>query len=613
MTSAAGAAPFVALEEVGFAYDGGAVVFDGLDLAVPQGQYLCLLGGNGSGKSTLAKLVDALLLPQSGAVRVFGRRTDEADELFFIRSNTGLVFQSPDDQLVASLVEDDVAFGPENLGVPAPELRERVGSALAQVGMQGFERSEVQGLSGGQKQRVAIAGALAMEPAVLILDEATAMLDPRGRAALRRVARRLHEQGLTVISITHFMEEAADAERVVVLDAGHVRLDGTPQEVFAQAEALRGLGLDVPFAADLGGRLREAGVAAPATLDEKALADALGYERKGRLAAREGRSPNGPERTFAAKGAHGREEAGAPALLSYEHVGFAYGGAPRKGRRNECAGTGVERSWGASPDAAWALRDVTFDLREGGFLGLAGHTGSGKSTLVQTMNGLLRPTTGTVRFRGADLADKAVAAQARTRIGVVLQRPESQLFAPTVYDDVAFGPRNLGLLPEEVASRVRDALEAVGLPYEAVYARSPFELSGGQQRRCALAGVLAMEPEALVLDEPAAGLDPRGRRDFLQLLQRLHAQGTTMAMASHSMEDLAMLCDQLLVLDAGAIARCGTPEQVFADAEALHALGLAPPAADAFAAMLRERGFSLPRPLYDVEGLATDVVAELQG
>lgn len=616
---AAAASPFVSFEQAGFRYEDSTVVFDGFDLTVPQGQYLCLLGGNGSGKSTLAKLVDALLLPQAGAVRAFGRRTDDADELFFIRSNTGLVFQSPDDQLVASLVEDDVAFGPENLGVPAPELRQRVSDALAQVGLQGFERCEVQGLSGGQKQRVAIAGALALEPALLVLDEATAMLDPRGRASLRRVARQLHEEGLTVISITHFMEEATDAERVVVLDDGQVRLDGTPSEVFGQAEALRGLGLDVPFVAALAGLLREGGIPAPAALDDAALADALGRELQARAADRPGAPAPSPERSFSAASAKGAAQAKAPVLLSYEQVGFAYGKPPKRrsaqAQPPRPAGAAPEapRAWGTGPDAAWALRDVTFELREGEALGLAGHTGSGKSTLIQTMNGLRRATEGTVRFRGDDLADKAVAARARTAVGVVFQYPETQLFAPSVYDDVAFGPRNLGLGPEAVDARVRAALEAVALPYEAVYARSPFELSGGQQRRVALAGVLAMEPEALVLDEPAAGLDPRGRRGFLALLRRLHDQGMTMAMASHSMEDLATLCDYLLVLEGGSIARRGAPAEVFADAEALHALGLAPPAPDAFAALLRQRGFALPRPLYDVEGLADDIAANLRG
>ena len=605
--------PFVDFESVGFRYEGGAAVFDGLDLTVPAGQYLCLLGGNGSGKSTLAKLADALLVPQEGHVRVFGRSTTDPEGLFFIRSNTGLVFQSPDDQLVASLVEDDVAFGPENLGVPTPELRERVEGALAQVGLQGFERREVQGLSGGQKQRVAIAGALALEPALLILDEATAMLDPRGRASLLRVARQLHEEGLTVISITHFMEEAVDAERVVVLDHGRVRLDGTPQEVFAQGTTLRDLRLDVPFAMDLAGRLQGLGVEALATVDEAALAEALATQRKAWAAAHPG-DAEPLERTFRAEGAVAAH-ASAPVLLAYEDVGFSYAGTPKRSRRRNQAATSPapERAWGAAPDAEWALRHVSFSLREGEALGLAGHTGSGKSTLLQTMNGLLRATAGVVRFRGADLADKATAIQARTAIGLVFQYPESQLFAPTVYDDVAFGPRNLGLSAQTVDARVHDALEAVGLPYDAVYAKSPFALSGGQQRRAALAGVLAMEPAALVLDEPAAGLDPAGRRSFLELLRRLHDQGITLVMASHSMEDLAWLCDRLLVLEAGEVALQGAPEQVFADAEALHGLGLAPPAADAFASRLRKQGFRLPRPLYDASGLADDVAANLRG
>lgn len=608
--------PFVAFDEATFGYGDGTLVFEGFDLEVPQGQYLCLLGGNGSGKSTLAKLVDALLLPSEGAVRVFGHRTDDESSLFFIRSNTGLVFQSPDDQLVASLVENDVAFGPENLGVPPDKLRQRVESALAEVGLQGFERHEVQGLSGGQKQRVAIAGALALDPALLILDEATAMLDPRGRAALRRVARQLHDQGMTVICITHFMEEAVDADRVVVLDAGRVRMDGTPAEVFAHGPQLQELGLDVPFVVKLTSALRSRIDVAPA-MDEAALADQLaarlargnGMPRNTAATVASDRNAD-PSLPQAASSARAPEPACEPlrgeAVIRCEGVSYAYG-RPSKRSRQEAA----TQSWGAQPDTAWALRDVTFEVREGGFLGLAGHTGSGKSTLIQMLNGLLKPSAGKVLFRGADLSDKKHAAAARRKVGLVFQYPESQLFAQTVYDDVAFGPRNLGLSPAEVEARVRYGLEAVQLSYDAVYDRSPFALSGGQQRRAALAGVLAMEPEVLVLDEPAAGLDPRGRADLLALLSRLHGQGITMVMASHSMEDLAQLCDYLLVLESGSIARRGTPAQVFADPAALHRLGLAAPAPDAFAATLRSLGFMLPRPLYTVDELAAAIAEEL--
>ena len=251
---------FVDFRDAGFTYDGERFVFRHLDLTVPQGQFLCLLGGNGSGKSTLAKHVNALLLPDEGEVRVFGCDTRDDEQTYFIRSNAGLVFQNPDDQIVASLIENDVAFGPENLGVPNPELRERVTRALAEVGLMGFEEHETHALSGGQKQRVAIAGVLAMDPAILILDEATAMLDPRGRAGLMRVVRELHAAGMTVVMITHYMEEAAAAERVVVLDGGAVVLDGASAEVLTRADELRALSLEVPFACRLSLDLQARGV-----------------------------------------------------------------------------------------------------------------------------------------------------------------------------------------------------------------------------------------------------------------------------------------------------------------------------------------------------------------
>ncbi len=266
---------FVDFRDAGFTYDGERFVFRHLDLTVPQGQFLCLLGGNGSGKSTLAKHVNALLLPDEGEVRVFGCDTRDPEQTYFIRSNAGLVFQNPDDQIVASLIENDVAFGPENLGVPNPELRERVTRALAEVGLMGFEEHETHALSGGQKQRVAIAGVLAMDPAILILDEATAMLDPRGRAGLMRVVRELHAAGMTVVMITHYMEEAAAAERVVVLDGGAVVLDGAPAEVLTRADELRALSLEVPFACRLSLDLQARGVPVRTCVSEDELKEEL--------------------------------------------------------------------------------------------------------------------------------------------------------------------------------------------------------------------------------------------------------------------------------------------------------------------------------------------------
>ena len=301
--------------------------------------------------------------------------------------------------------------------------------------------------------------------------------------------------------------------------------------------------------------------------------------------------------------------------IAFEQVGYTYidpKSRKRKARRLERGERAGERGkWGADPDAIWALHDISFTLEDGEFLGICGHTGSGKSTLIQHMNGLVRPTEGRVRLDGRDLADKAAAAWARSKVGMVFQCPEHQLFAASVREDVAFGPRNMGLGEEEVDERVRASLSEVGLSYDELAEMSPFELSGGQQRRVAFAGVLAMSPKVLVLDEPAAGLDPKSRREFLSLIKELHSRGTTVVMVSHNMEDLAVLCTRILVLKEGRQLMLGTPEEVFADAALLKSVGLAAPAPQALAARLRDAGFSLPRALYDVNTLADDIASQL--
>ena len=289
--------------------------------------------------------------------------------------------------------------------------------------------------------------------------------------------------------------------------------------------------------------------------------------------------------------------------LAFESVGYSYD-SPKERKRGRGDGSGAR---------AWALRDVTFTLADGEFIGLAGHTGSGKSTLIQHANGLLHPTVGRVLFDGGDLADKRVAQACRSAVGLVFQYPEHQLFAATVREDVAFGPRNLGLSDEEIAERVGEALRLVHLDEEDIGERSPFELSGGQQRRVAFAGVLAMRPRVLVMDEPVAGLDPVARAEFLELIGELHRSGLSIIMASHSMEDLARLADRILVLAEGEIFRIGAPDEVFADVEGLRGVGLDAPAAQRFAAELRAAGFDLPQRLYDVDALAVAIAAQLDG
>lgn len=261
--------------EVGYSYDGSVFVLDGIKLHIETGSFVCILGGNGSGKSTLAKHINVLLEPDEGTVKVFDADTRDKQNLYFIRSNAGMVYQNPDDQLVASLIENDVAFGPENLGLSTPELQARVQAALQQVGLRGFEKNETTALSGGQKQRVAIAGVLAMNPRILILDEATAMLDPRGRSGLLRLCQELNRSGITIVMITHFMDEAAIANRVVVLNDGAIVLDGTPQEVLTQTEVLNRFNLDIPFACQLTQELQKRGVPISTCVSEQDLKEAL--------------------------------------------------------------------------------------------------------------------------------------------------------------------------------------------------------------------------------------------------------------------------------------------------------------------------------------------------
>lgn len=225
---------------------------NGVSFSVEEGEFVALVGHNGSGKSTIARLLNGLLQPQSGRVLVFGESTAEEKKLFEIRKNLGVVFQNPDNQMVATIVEDDIAFGPENVGMPREEIVKRVDFALRAVGMEEFRETAGQRLSGGQKQRIAIAGVLALMPKVMVLDESTAMLDPKGRKEVLEVIRRLNKEfHITVVHITHFMEEAAEADRIIVLNSGKLELDGTPREVFANYEKLREIGLDVPVAKTL--------------------------------------------------------------------------------------------------------------------------------------------------------------------------------------------------------------------------------------------------------------------------------------------------------------------------------------------------------------------------
>ena len=578
--------PIIEARDVCFQYDGAQTpAVDHVTFSVARGEFLAILGRNGSGKSTFAKLLNALLLPTAGELTVNGIRPSTEDECYEVRESCGMVFQNPDNQIVTTIVEEDCAFGLENLGTPPEEIRRRVDEALRSVGMAEFALASPSMLSGGQKQRIAVAGVLAMRPKIIVFDESTAMLDPIGRRDVFSLARRLNlEEGITVVWITHFMEEAALADRLVVMDGGRIALEGAPRQVFARTERVLALGLDVPEMMKLAKLLRDGGLALPEglmTVNE--MSQALGRMRP--------KAPAGPVR--AAREDRSRDESG-EAVIEVDALTHVY-----------MPGT---------PFEARALNGVSLKVRGGEFVGVIGHTGSGKSTLISHLNGLERSDPGAVKVKGVDLGAKDTDLIAvRHEVGLVFQYPEYQLFEETVAKDVAFGPRNLGLEQDEIDRRVDLALRQVGLDPAVVAEKSPFELSGGQKRRVAIAGVLAMQPSILILDEPAAGLDPAGRRDMLELIKSIHDSGVTVIMVSHSMDDVGKYCDRLFVLNRGEIAYSGAPAEVFVHDQRLHDIGLDVPECAKLARSLREAGFDIPADYYRPEDVCGAILQNLRG
>ena len=554
----------VRLSHVVLVYEGGVRALDDVSLSVARGERLCVLGANGSGKSTLASVICGLLAPDEGSVELAGERvcvggTPDLEAYRRARRRLGLVFQNPDDQIVTSVVEDDVAFGPENLGLPRQEIAARVARELHRVALDDYAHADPTRLSGGQKQRVAIAGALALEPAVLVLDEPGSLLDVRGRSAILRVMGRLAKAGTTLVHVTHFMDEALEADRVIVMDHGRIALEGTPEEVFSHEDAIRGLGLEVPFALRLSDRL-----GLRPTCSEDDVVEQLCAARPGRPRV-PGPAVQAPD--AAQEPGLRRATSAEPPVVSVEHVSFSYGPRTR------------------------ALNDVSLALEPGTSTAIIGQTGSGKSTLLRLLCTLEAPDEGRVLLAGQDVSTRAGRRAARAEIGYVMQHPERQLFAETVEKDVSFGPRNLHLPADEVSRRVTDALELVGLAEKR--GASPFKLSGGQRRLCALAGVLAMRPRVLVLDEPTAGLDPRGRAMLRRVLSRLREQGITLVQVTHSMEDAAR-ADRVVVLNESRVMAEGAPREVFSRGNEgrLASAGLGVPRSLRVARALEDRGFA---------------------
>lgn len=557
------------LDDLRFSYppalpDGSPVeVLRGLSLHVPAGQALAIMGATSSGKTTLA-LILAGLAPEmtggtlAGRVQVAG--LEAADTPPARLSHTlGLVFQEPERQLFNMSVAEEVAFGLEGQGMAPPQIGERVAWALARVGLTGLEARAPWQLSGGQQKRLAIASILATQPPILLLDEPMAGLDPAGR---REIAALLAELKATTGATVVVLEKDAEftarwAERVVVLAGGQIALDGAPAEVFQQVERLHAEGLAAPQMAELAARLRAQGEAATFLTAQQGAAWALPHLKQAEARSRMVDAPV--------------VNSAPPLAVELRSVSFAY------------------------PGGARALDALTLAVPEGQFAAIVGPNGGGKSTLARHLNGLLRPQQGTVVIAGQAAAGRPVGELAR-HVGYVFQNPDHQIFAPTVREEVAFGPRNLGLAGAALAQRVEEALDAFDLG--ALADTPPAVLGYGLRRLVTLASVWAMQPPIWLLDEPTNGLDARFTGLLMERLHTLHQAGHTILFITHDLK-LAAEAQRIVVISRGRVALDGPPQAVLTSSADLQAVGLRPPPITRLSALLAPHGF--PHPMLNVE------------
>ena len=563
------------LLDVTFVHAKGVVALDHVSFSIPAGKRTCIVGANGSGKSTVASILSGLTSPDEGTVTFLGTTVVNDGQVDFeayktVRPQLGLVFQNPEDQIICSVVADDIAFGLENLQVPSDQITPLVEQQIKLGTLTEFASENPQMLSGGQQQRVAISGALVMKPQILILDEPSAALDVVHRNNVMGLVEKLRAAGKTIVHVTHFMDEVVSADHVIALDDGRVAFEGTPEALFEQHELVECLHLEEPFAYQVAHALNNRGVVVCKSPSAQRVLDEL------------------------------------TGLLATAPQGEKDGVAGSCGTAADCDATAIRN---VSEPAAVSVRDVTFsyqkpvlknisvDVQKGSHVAVIGSTGSGKSTLARLICALDTPDTGSLFVTGLDTRQKQNRRMLHGIVGYVMQRPERQLFAQTVAEDVAFGPTNLGLSACDVINAVNAALELVGLFHKAD--ASPFELSGGQQRLCALAGVIAMHPKVLVLDEPTSGLDPYYCSELRKIINAVLEDGCTVIELTHSMEDAAET-DQIIVLHEGDLVFSGSPQQTFthfSEAE-FQELGLGIPHALAWAQRLsRATGINLGEPL----------------
>jgi energy-coupling factor transport system ATP-binding protein len=541
----------VELQDVSFRYKSSPQnVLDDISFNLEEGQFTGLIGPTNAGKSTLCLVLNGVI-PHiingklTGRVTVAGQNSLDLDPetVAKLTRHVGAVFQNPESQLFGLSVEEDIAFGPENLCIPAGEIDQIIDETLARVGLQGFRRRSPYLLSGGQKQRVAIASALAMRPQLLVLDEPISELDPVGKNEVMNIVRRLNQDHQTNILVAdHDAEHIITlAQQILVIDRGRILAAGTPGQVFQDLKPLRAAGLKIPAVVELTSRLVERGLLGTIEIQE-----AAAVEKIKALIDRALIDVIPPPLTDRAN----TQPGGRPVALELRGVSFGYS---------------AEQT---------VLRDISIKIYENDYVALVGANGSGKTTLARHLNGILRASSGQVLLQQKDLAGMRISDIAR-KVGYVYQNPDHQIFARTVYEEVGFGPRNLGISGHDLDERIQEALAFVGLTGQE--ASEPFFLGLGQRQRLAVASVLAMRPDVLVVDEPDTGQDNRGAEEMMTLIDRLHAAGKTIIIISHNMDMIAQHVQRVIAMQAGQIVFDAPMRAFFDNVEALEAVSLRPP------------------------------------
>jgi energy-coupling factor transport system ATP-binding protein len=556
--------PAVSVQGLGYRYRGQQKpALQGVDLEVAEGEFVVVMGPSGAGKSTLCVSLNGLIPHffrgrMEGEVKVRGRSTSEGKVGEFARE-VGLVFQDFEAQLFSTNVALEVAFGPENFAVEHDEMERRVKSVLGRVRLEGFEDRQPATLSGGQKQRLAIASVLAIEPRILCLDEPTTDLDPAGKLGVFEIAEELKERDdVTLIVVEHETEETLDADRIVVLREGEIIADRPAREVLRDVELLEESGV-MPL--QVARFFHEMGLwqaQLPLTPEE----GSQEFRHRG------WRINPDHHRALVAEDGQRAEEYGEP-IIEVEGLSHRY------------------------PNGFAALEGVDLTVREGEFLAVLGQNGSGKTTLVKHFNGLLKPTEGTVKVEGEETTEQGMLRLGQ-RVGYVFQNPDHQIFSETVFDEVSFGPRIREMDEAEIRERVDEALGAVGL--EGRGDEDPFGLTKGERQRVAVASVLAVRPDVLILDEPTTGLDYAEQRSMMDLVRRLNEAGSTIIVVTHTMWVVAEYAHRAVVVRDGRVVLSGTVREIFSQEDELWDASLRPP-------HIVSLGNSLGYPVLSVEEL----------